>query len=105
MAIVRMSGPPAEAASPPWFARLSGRLTDRPVPDALDYLAAVRCFAAFTLPVLAGVASRIGSPLAVAVFGVLAAAPLVARRGWPVATVVSVAGLCLAATLGGGRFT
>jgi signal transduction histidine kinase len=105
MAIVRMSGPPAEAASPPWFARLSGRLTDRPVPDAIDYLVAAGCFAAFTLPVLAGVASRIGSPLAVAVFGVLAAAPLVARRRWPVATVVSVAVICMAATLVGVRFT
>jgi signal transduction histidine kinase len=105
MAIVRMSGPPAEAASPPWFARLSGRLTDRPVPDAIDYLVAAGCFAAFTLPVLAGVASRIGSPLAVAVFGVLAAAPLVARRRWPVATVVSVAVICIAAALAGVRFT
>jgi signal transduction histidine kinase len=54
---------------------------------------------------LAGVASRIGSPLAVAVFGVLAAAPLVARRRWPVATVVSVAVICMAATLVGVRFT
>src|ERR1039457_440559 len=105
MAIVRMSGPPAEAASPPWFARLSGRLTDRPVPDAIDYLVAAGCFAAFTLPVLAGVASRIGSPLAVAGFGVLAAAPLVVRRRWPVATVVAVALIYIAAALAGVRFT
>ena len=105
MAIAGMSGRPAEAASPPWFARLSGRLTHRAVPDAIDYLVAAGCFAAFTLPVLAGVASRIGSPPAVAVFGVLAAAPLVVRRKWPVATVVAVAAIYVAATLAGVRFT
>lgn len=102
---MRVSGPPAAAASPPWFARLSGRLTHRAVPDAIDYLVAAGCFAAFTLPVLAGVASRIGSPLAVAGFGVLAAAPLVVRRRWPLATVVAVAVVYVAATLAGVRFT
>ena len=105
MAILRMSGPPAEAASPPWFARLSGRLTNRAVPDAVDYLVAAACFAAFTLPVLAGVASRIGSPPAVAGFGVLAAAPLIVRRRWPLATVVAVAVVYAAAMLAGVRFT
>jgi len=102
---VRVSGPPAGPASRPWFARLSGRLTHRAVPDAIDYLVAAGCFAAFTLPVLAGVASRIGSPLAVAGFGVLAAAPLVVRRRWPLATVVAVAFVYVAATLAGVRFT
>lgn len=105
MAIAGTSGPPAKAASPPWFARLSGRLTHRAVPDALDYLVAAGCFAVFTLPVLAGVASRIGSPLAVAGFGALAAAPLVVRRKWPAATVVAVAAIYVAAALAGVRFT
>jgi signal transduction histidine kinase len=105
MAIVRVSGPPAEAASPPWFARLSGRLSDRAVPDPIDYLVAAGCFAAFTLPVLVGVASRIGSPLAVTGFGILAAVPLIVRRKWPIGTVVAIAVIYLAATLAGVRFT
>ena len=99
-----MSGLPGAAASPPWFARLPGRLTHRAGPDAIDYLVAAGCFA-FTLPVLAGVTTRIGSPLAVAGFGVLAAAPLVVRRKWPAATVVAVAAVYVAATLAGVRFT
>jgi signal transduction histidine kinase len=99
-----MSGLPAEAASPPWFARLPGRLTHRAGPDVIDYLVAAGCLA-FTLPVLAGVTTRTGSPLAVAGFGVLAAAPLVVRRKWPAATVVAVAAVCVAATLAGVRFT
>ena len=105
MAITGMRGRPAEAASTPWFARLSGRLTHRAVPDAIDCLVAAGCFAAFTLPVLAGVASRNGSPLAVAGFGVLAAAPLVVRRKWPVATVAAVATIYVAAAFAGVRFT
>lgn len=105
MAISRVPGPPAEVASPPWFARLSGRLSDRAVPDAIDYLVAAGCFAACTLPVLVGVASRIGSLPTVAGFGILAAAPLAGRRRWPVATVVAVAVICVAATLAGVRFT
>lgn len=105
MAILHAAGPPAGAVSPPWFARLSRRLGHRAAPDAIDYVIAAGCFAAFTLPVLAGAASRIGSPLAVAGFGVLAAAPLIVRRRWPVATVATVAGVCVAATLAGVRFT
>jgi len=75
------------------------------VPDAIDYLIAAACFAGFTLPVLLGAASRIGSPAAVAGFGLLAAAPLIVRRKWPIATVVAVGIVYVAATLAGVRFT
>ena len=98
-------GGPAQAVSPPWFARLSRRLGHRGVPDAIDCAIAAGCFAVFTLPVLLGAASRIGSPLAVAGFGVLAAAPLIVRRKWPIATVAAVAIVYMAATLAGVRFT
>jgi signal transduction histidine kinase len=105
MAISRMSGPPAQAAAPPWFARLSDRLTHRSVPDAIDVLIAAACCAVFTLPALAGAVGGTGSRLAVAGFGVLAAAPLVVRRRWPVVTVVAVAVVYIAAALAGVRFT
>jgi signal transduction histidine kinase len=105
MESLTVDGGPAEAVSPPWFARLSRRLGHRGVPDAIDYAIAAGCFAVFTLPVLLGAASRIGSPLAVAGFGILAAAPLIVRRKWPIATVAAVAIVYLAATLAGVRFT
>jgi signal transduction histidine kinase len=98
--------------APPWFARLSGRLSrvrwhrdDAKAPDTVDGLIAVGCFAGFTLPVLTGLASRIGSPLAVTGFGVLAAAPLVVRRRWPAAALAADAAVYVAATLAGVRFT
>jgi signal transduction histidine kinase len=105
MAIMLVTAPAAEPASPPWFARLASRLQSRPAPDVLDYLIAAGCFAAFTLPVLLGPASRIGSPLVVTVFGAGAAAPLILRRKWPIAAVVAVAAVYVAATLAGVRFT
>jgi signal transduction histidine kinase len=112
MANVQVAGPPAgaapppgEAAPPPWFARLAGRLDHRPVPDAIDYAIAAGCFAVFTLPVLAGAASRIGSPLAVAGFGILAAAPLIVRRKWPLPALAAVTVVYVAAALAGVRFT
>ena len=74
-------------------------------PTLIDCAIAAGCFAAFTLPVLAGAASRIGSPLAVAVFGVLAAAPLIVRRRWPLASVAVITAVYVAATLVGVRFT
>jgi signal transduction histidine kinase len=97
--------PPTAITGPPWFARLAARLSTRPAPDAIDCCIAAGCFAAFTLPVLLGAASRIGSPAVVAMFGALAAAPLIARRKWPIATVLAVAAVYLAATLAGVRFT
>jgi signal transduction histidine kinase len=99
---------PAGGAWPPRLAglvRRLGRLRHRDAPDAIDYAIAAGCFAAFTLPVLAGAASRIGSPLAVTIFGVLAAAPLIVRRRWPLASVAMVTAVYLAATLAGVRFT
>jgi hypothetical protein len=105
MAIRQATPATADPASPPWFARLAGRLQRRPAPDVLDVLLAAGCFAALTLPVLLGAASRIGSPLAVTVFGVVAAAPLILRRKWPAATVIVVAAVYVAASLAGVRFT
>jgi signal transduction histidine kinase len=92
-------------AGPPWLAGLIRRRGDRSNPDAIDYAIAIGCFAAFTLPVLAGAASRIGSLPAVAAFGALAAAPLAVRRRWPLASVALVAAVYVAATLAGVRFT
>jgi signal transduction histidine kinase len=90
-------------------ARLSARLTRRlfrgTAPDAIDGVIAAGCFAGFTLPVLTGLASRIGSPVAVTGFGVLAAAPLIVRRRWPAGTVAATAAVYVAATLAGVRFT
>jgi signal transduction histidine kinase len=101
--------PPRDMASPPWLARLAGRLgarlSNRAVPDAIDYAVAAGCFAGFTLPTLLGVTSRIGSPSAVAGFGVLAAAPLIVRRRWPVAVLAAVTVVLVAATFAGVRFT
>jgi signal transduction histidine kinase len=105
MAIQQASAATADTASPPWFARLADRLQHRPAPDVLDFLLVAGCFAAFTLPVLLGAASRIGSPLAVTFFGVVAAAPLILRRKWPLVTVVVVGAVYVAATLAGVRFT
>jgi signal transduction histidine kinase len=102
------ASPPGLGAWPPWLAglvRRLGRLRHRAAPDAIDCAIAAGCFAAFTLPVLAGATSRIGSPLAVTAFGVLAAAPLIVRRRWPLATVALVTAVYVAATLAGVRFT
>ena len=88
-----------------WSARYSGRLRTRPVPDVIDIAIAMACFAGFTVPTLTGLASRIGSPAAVAGFGVATAAPLIFRRKWPVAVVAVVAACYLAATIAGVRFT
>jgi signal transduction histidine kinase len=101
-------GLPAGGEWPPWLAglvRRLSRLRHRDAPDAIDYAIAAGCFAAFTLPVLVGAASRIGSPLSVALFGALAAAPLIVRRRWPLAAVAMVTVVYVAATLAGVRFT
>jgi len=92
--------------SAPWHAAVTARLAHRPAPDAIDCLIAAACFAGWTLPVLLGVASRgAGSALAVAAFGVLAAAPLVLRRRWPLPVLAAVAAVCAAAMLAEVRFT
>jgi signal transduction histidine kinase len=97
--------PPRGTPSPPWLARLAARLSSRAAPDAIDYAVAVGCFACFTLPLLLGLTSRIGSPLAVASFGVLAATPLIVRRRWPIAALAAVTVVLVVATFAGVRFT
>src|SRR5262249_37524925 len=103
MRFVDADGRPGEAVTPPWFARLSGRPGHPAVPDPIDYAIAAGCFVAFTGPALVVPDLRIGSPLAVAGLGALAAAPLIVRRKWPVATLAAVAVVYVAATLTGGR--
>ena len=74
---------PGGSIGAPWFARPSGRLlarlSRRRSPDLLDVLIAAGCFAAFSGPVLAGLAAGAGSRPAIALFSVLASAPLIVR--------------------------
>jgi signal transduction histidine kinase len=104
--------PPSDGAWPPWAAglgsglsRFAARRSRRAAPDAVDWVIAAACFAALTLPVLAGASPRVGSPPAIAAFGIAAAAPLVIRRRWPLLTVALVTAVYVAATLAGVRFT
>ena len=94
-----------ETSAEPWFAALSRRLSTRAVPDGIDFAVAGACFAAFTVPVLAGWARGAGSPLAVAGLGLLAAAPLTVRRRWPVLSLAAVTVVYLGAAAAGVRFT
>ena len=93
----------------PWFARLSARLTarfsDRRAPDGLDVAIAAGCFAAFSLPLLTGLATGAGSRAAIAVFGVLASAPLIVRRRWPLTTLAVLVAVYVSSTLLGVQFT
>ena len=89
---------------PPLLARLWPRMADRPAPDLIDWAIAAGCFAAFTVPVLLG-AGPAHPPGAEAAFGALAAAPLVVRRKWPIAVVLAVAAVYVAAALAGVAFT
>jgi signal transduction histidine kinase len=91
--------------SPPWFTALFPAPGSRPVPDVLDMLVAVASFAAFTGPVLVSPGLGAGSRWLIALFGALAAAPLVLRRRWPLAVVVAVTAGYVAATLAGVQFT
>ena len=99
---------PAASPRPPLAARLwpqrSDRLANRAGPDLLDCAVAAGCFAAFTVPVLlgAGPAHPHGPQ---AVFGAIAAAPLIARRRWPVTVLLVVAAVYVAAALAGVAFT
>ncbi len=104
MAFVRLARPPTGAPAA-WPARISARLQRRAVPDAIDLALAIGCFAGFTLPVLLGAASHSASWLAVAGFGLAAAAPLVVRRRWPIATCVAVTAAYVTATVAGVQFT
>ena len=93
------------AAAPPWPTQLFSRLDHRRIPDLIDGAIAVGCFAACTVPVLAGWVPGRGSSLEVASFGALAAAPLIVRRKWPVAVLVLVVLGYLAATAFAVQFT
>jgi signal transduction histidine kinase len=96
---------PGGAAGAPWFARLAARLRHRRAPDAADLLIAAGCFAVFSVPVLAGAAAGAGSRPAVAVFSILAAVPLIARRRWPLAVLAALVGVYAASTVAGVQFT
>ncbi len=99
--------PPTPIAGPaPWRHRLPA-VPRRvgPGPDWIDAAIAAGCFLLFTLPVLVGATSGIGSTPAIAALGVAAVLPLVLRRRWPVAVVVAVAGVLCLATVLGVRFT
>jgi signal transduction histidine kinase len=95
---------PAAAPPAPLLAGLWSRLARRAAPDLVDAAIAAACFAAFTVPVLpaAGSARQAGLE---ALFGVLAAAPLVVRRRWPVPVVLTVTAVYVAAALAGVNFT
>ena len=93
----------------PWFARLSAglatRFRHRRTPDLIDVLIAAGCFAAFSGPVLTGLAAGPGPRPAIAVFSVLAAAPLIVRRRWPIATLAVLVIVYASSTLLGVQFT
>lgn len=95
---------PAATPGPPLLARLWPRTADRAVPDLIDWAIAAGCFAAFTLPVLLG-AGPAHPPGPVAAFGAMAAAPLIVRRRWPVAVVLVVTAVYVAAALADVAFT
>lgn len=103
--------PPDPGSGPgaPWFAKLSGRLaarfSHRRTPDLIDVLIAAGCFAAFSLPVLTGLATGAGSRPQIAVFSVLAAAPLIVRRKWPIATLATLVIVYASSALLGVQFT
>ncbi|MEU7143639.1 sensor histidine kinase [Nocardia sp. NPDC046473] len=98
---------PLEQTARPWHQRLTP-LRHRPGnagPDVIDLAIAAGCFAVFTLPLLVGTVSGIGSIPAIATLGAAVVAPLLVRRRWPLAVLIAVtAVLCLASLLG-VRFT
>ena len=95
---------PAAGPGPPLLARLGPRTARRAAPDPVDWAMAAGCFAAFTVPVLLG-AGPAGRPGTAAAFGAMAAAPLIARRRWPVIVVLATAAVYVAAALADVAFT
>jgi hypothetical protein len=99
---------PAATPGSPLIARLwpqmADRLSGRAAPDLIDWAIAAGCFAAFTVPVLLSAGSA-HPPGTEAVFGAMAAAPLIVRRKWPVAVVLVVAAVYVAAALADVAFT
>jgi signal transduction histidine kinase len=95
---------PAVPPVPPLAARLWPFKADRAAPDLTDWVSAAACFAAFTGPVLLG-AWPSQSPGIAAAFGIMAAAPLVVRRRWPLTVVLVLGAVYAAATLANVAFT
>jgi signal transduction histidine kinase len=100
---------PAATPRPPllarlWPAELADRLAIRVGPDLMDGALAAGCFAAFTVPVLLG-AGPVHPHGPQAAFGVLAAAPLIVRRRWPVTVLLVIAAVYVAAALADVAFT
>ncbi len=96
---------PGGSIGVPWFARLTARLGQRRTPDLLDVLIAAGCCAAFSGPVLTGLAAGAGSRPAIALFSVLASAPLIGRRRWPITTLAILVAVYAGSTLLGVQFT
>ena len=84
---------------------LTARNSQRRTPDLIDLLIAVGCLAAFSGPVLSGLAAGAGSRLEIAVFSVLAAGPLTFRRRWPIAILAVLVIVYASSTLLGVQFT
>jgi len=84
---------------------LAARNSQRRTPDLIDLLIAVGCLAAFSGPVLSGLAAGAGSRLEIAVFSVLAAGPLTFRRRWPIAILAVLVIVYASSTLLGVQFT
>jgi len=93
-----------EVLGPPLLARLWLRMAGRVPPEIIDWAMAAGCFAAFTVPVLLGAESA-HQPGAAAAFGVMAAAPLIVRRRWPVTVVLVITAVYVAAALADVAFT
>lgn len=93
----------------PWFSRVSAafrnRFRARRTPDVIDVLIAVGCFAAFSGPVLTGLATGAGPRPAIVTFSVLASAPLIVRRRWPIATLAVLVIVYASSSLLGVQFT
>jgi signal transduction histidine kinase len=84
--------------------RMAERLASRPTgPDFLDWAIAASCFVAFTVPVLVGGSATLAGPAAA--FGVMAAAPLIVRRRWPLTVMLVVTAVYVAAAFADVAFT
>jgi signal transduction histidine kinase len=95
---------PALPPVPPLAARLWPFKADRAAPDVIDWATAAGCFVVLTVPVLLGTGSG-HSPAIEAIFGAMAAAPLVVRRRWPLTVVLVVTAVYVAAALADVAFT
>jgi signal transduction histidine kinase len=95
---------PPDVPGAPLLARLWLRISGRVAPEVIDWAIAAGCFTAFTVPVLLGAGSA-RQPAVAASFGLLAAAPLIVRRRWPVTVVLVLTAVYVAAALADVGFT